>query len=227
MVRKALSYYRRHGILGSLKHAAERMGFVFLSRSLIFFQIDLNGLRSPEERHCFSLASKDDVDGNENYYDGWFERRVASERLRNGHRLFVYKIKEKTAYYEWVETGNACINWFNLDFRLPEDVAYITGLYTAPEARGRGIAYKVGRDVLCHLKAEGFKRAILVINPSNGVSIRMNCRLGFHPYQTVHYSRWCFLIRSRVCKYNSDEHKSFITLLKADKRIWNWFSETQ
>lgn len=222
----AINYYKQHGLLAFLKRIfdPDRIGFKIFSGALIFQKIDLNNvLADCSESYSFIIATVDDIQKEPDYYDSSFSRANAIRYMQKGHRLFVLKENEKMVCFIWVETKSVQIPCFDLHFNIPEDMAYLAGLYTLPGYRNRGLAYKLKKEVMLYLKKEGFNHLIAAANPNNATALELNKKLGFKKYQSVHYRRYWFLKYYCIKKFNSNQQKRFITVLKAPDIIWKAF----
>jgi ribosomal protein S18 acetylase RimI-like enzyme len=219
-----IKYVKKHGFLQSLKHVFERLGFVSFNRTLIFLVLKFNDIPNDiSESYSFHIASTDDIQKEQNYYDSWFTKQEAIKRIQSGHRLFVFERNEKMVYFLWVELNSAAIGYFDIRFHISDDMVYLTGAYTLPEFRNRGIASKLKKEIFHYLKKEGFNDMIGVVDPLNTTALGIDKRLGFKEYQTINYKRYWHIRHYNVQKYNSDERKTFITLFKAPKDIWKTF----
>jgi ribosomal protein S18 acetylase RimI-like enzyme len=223
-IANAIHYYKQHGVLSFLKRMFVSFGFEFFDHAVIFMVLDLNDIPDDiKEPYSFYQATVADVQQAEDYNDGWFAKKEALSRLQNGHRLFVFKEKETTIYFLWAETKKVTLNWLAMDLSIPEDMLYISGAFTLPEFRNRGIASKLKKEIFHFLKKEGIKKLIGVVIPSNTTALLIDKKLGFKEYQTITYKRYGYFRHYKVQKFNSGECKTFITLFKAPKDIWITF----
>lgn len=224
MIKKTIRYYYQYGILSLLKRVWYRLGFPYLNRALIFLKLDLNNIPNELNRSdSFYIVKMDEIRNEQDYYDGWFSKKEAIQRLKNGNRLFVSKINGRAATYLWAEKEKATVNWFDLHMHLPEDTVYITGAYSVPEIRRKGFAFKIFKDVVNYYKNEGYNKAICVINPSNSASLKMSKKLGFKEYQIIHFKRFLFIKYFAVKKFGSNQKKIFVSVFHTPKNIWNIF----
>jgi len=220
---KATKYYNQHTILQFIKRILDGLLFQCFQRTLVFVHLDLKNIQSKlEESHNFSIATVDDIQYQQDYDDGWYDKKTAIERIENGHRLFVFKEKERMIYFVWIE-NKVTIKWFNLHFDLPSDLVYHTGEYTLPQYRGKGIPSKIKIDVYNYLKKDGIKHVICVIDPLNTISLKINKRIGFKEYQIAVYRRFWLFKYYRVQKYNSSHYKTFICVFKSPEDLWQVF----
>lgn len=199
-------------------------GMVCCDRTLVFLRVDLRQFAASEAGpYEFQVLTADDVRKLPEYNDGWFKQREAIRRLERGCRLFVLKHEERIVYFHWSEVGCAEIRWFDLAFALPEDVTYRTCLYTVPEFRNRGLAHRLGTQLLHYWKEQGKHWVFVVIDPANLASLKLHGDLGFKPYQTVRYRR--FLVWRHYCilKSNTGECRTRMACLRMADSIWNAF----
>jgi GNAT superfamily N-acetyltransferase len=228
-IQKTFDYYKQQGPLQFIKRFFGKLGFEHFNRSLIFLVLDLKDIPDDVERtYSFHIATIDDIQKEQDYNDGFFSKEKATYRLRNGHRLFVLNKNASMVYFLWTEQIEAAVWWFDdLPVHLPQDMVYISGVYTQPEFRNRGIASELKREIFHYLKKEGFNHIIEAVHPANPKALRIDRRLGFREYQTVHYKRYWHIRHYTVQKFNSNERKTFITLFKAPKDIWKTFLQLE
>jgi phosphinothricin acetyltransferase len=108
--------------------------------------------------------------------------------------------RQHEAIYPWLvaETGRAVVGYAKSgSFRAR--TAYLwtteTGIYLAPEQRGRGLGRQLYSRLLDVLRAQGFHSVIGGIALPNDTSVRLHERLGFVPCGTVQragrkFDRW-------------------------------------
>lgn len=220
----AIHIYQQFGMLQFSKRILDRLGFQYFERSLIFLLADLDKLSIAQKKpYSFRLATKEDLEKETDYKDGWYTKEAALKRIHEGRRLYIWKDGDKIIYYLWAEPKDATVAWFDLNFRLPRDTVYCTGSYTIPEYRKRGIATRLDAEILCSLKEEGMKYVLGVVEPSNKASRAVNDKIGIIEYQTVHYKRRGHIRIFRVSEMNSGRQKTFISAFQTPSTIWNVF----
>jgi GNAT superfamily N-acetyltransferase len=223
----AIGYYKQQGMLQFSKRILDRLGFQYFERSLIFLLVDLDKLPIvPQKPYSFRLATEEDIERETDYKDGWFTKREALKRIREGCRLYILKDGDKIIYFLWAEPENATVAWFDLHFRLPDDMVYCTGSYTIPEYRNRGIAKRLDSEIFHSLKMEGFRYIIGVVEPSNKASRAVNDKTGVVEYQTVHYKRYGHVRSFRIHDASSSRQKVFISAFRTPSAIWKVFLQT-
>ena len=224
-IQKTIDYYKQQGLLQFLKRFFGKLGFEHFSRSLIFLVLDLKDIPDDVEKpYSFHIAAVNDIENDRNFDCGFFAKRQAIYRLQKGHRLFVLKEGTRLVYFQWVEQKNASIWWFDyLPIDLPKNMAYMAAAYTVPEFRNKGIATKLKAEIYYFLKKEGINYLISAIHPKNTINLNIHKKLGFREYQTIQYKRYWHIRYYTVKKANSNESKTFISLFKFPKDIWEIF----
>lgn len=223
-IQKTIDYYRQHNLFEFIKHFFRKLGFENFSKTVIFIILDVSNIPNDIKKpYSFSPITIDEMQNDEYYSEYFFTKREIIGRLQKGHRLFELKENDKLAYLLWVEQGNVTITDFKLPLHIPRHMAYISGGFTAPEFRNRGIASKLKKEILCYLKKQGVKQILGVVSPSNTTALLIDKKLGFKEYQTLNYKRYWHLRHYAVQKFNSDERKTFITIFKPPKNIWKTF----
>lgn len=219
-----IDYYQRHGMLQLSQRLLERLGIQFFDRTLIFLLVDLNRLpRIPAKPYSFCLATVEDVEQEQNYRDGWFTKKEALKRVREGRRLYIVKNGNRIVNFLWAEPEMATVAWFDLHMVLPRDIVYCTGSYTVQDCRGKGIASRMDLEVFHSLKEEGVSYVLGVVAPDNTASRAVNDKTGVIEYQVVRYKRYGIIRYFRVNCINSDEQKTFVTVFKTPSTIWKTF----
>lgn len=216
-----INHYKQYGFWDCVKRVFNRLGFVYYNRNLLFFHMELTNTTDEFiEPYTFHVATIDDIQKEQNYYDGLYTKEHAIQLLQNGNRLLLLKVNEKIATYQWLEFKKVKIKWLDLHFDIPKYFAYYKSTYTIPELRGTGLGLKTNNKVLHSLKKEGFNHLVNAIDPTNTASIKLCAKVGFKEYQRVHYRRYCHLRYYHVIKANSQCSKKFITLFKSPKNLW-------
>lgn len=224
---KILDYYKRNSFLSSLKHIFEKLGFEHSSKSLIFMVLNLEDIsevvETPYSFHNTTIA--DIQDEQDHYFEHkyQFSKREFLYRMKKGHHVYVFKEDNKMVFFLWTEQKGATITVFHMPLHLPQYTSYISGVFTMPGYRNRGIAHKIMKEVIHYLKEAGFTKLLCVVNPKNNTALNIYNRLGFKKYQIVHYKRFWQVRRYTAEKFNSDERKVFISLFSAPKDIWKTF----
>ncbi len=222
---KVLDYYKKNGLLKFIRRVCNRFGLEYLNRNLIFFHFDLNNITNDFKKpYTFHPATIEDVKRAQNYYERWFTKNEAIQRLKNGHRLFVLFSENEMVFMRWIDFKKVVINYFDLHFDIPDNFAYVTGVYTAPEFRRKNIGFKMANEINHYLKNNRINHTFSVVDPENTAALKLNKKLGGKEYQFVNYKRYAFIRYYCVKKYNSSQHKIFINILrKRDNDIWKCF----
>lgn len=233
-------YYKNHGfwksILHFFKRLAEYVGFTFYTKTLIFFELELQQTLFPpsdDQDVDFLKVESKDIECSEGYHDGWFDREQALQRLEEGHLLFVVKDHQNIAFFQWIELYTSKIPSIEVSsFPLPEKTACMAYIFTKPEYRGRGYVSKAKPLVLHYLQEQGYHDVFLVIAPENTISQRVNKKVGFREYQTITYRKIFFrkavLLRYYwVKEYGTRRKKIFwcTSTSKIEPKLWNRFSK--
>jgi len=217
-LQNAAQYLRQYGLLLFLKRL-----FNLFHRVVIFESMNLdNYTYNFDGLYSFMVATVDDIEKEKDYNDYWYGKKEAMRRIQDGHCLFFLKEDNRMIFFMWGEK-KPTINWLDLHFQMPPDFIYLTGVYTVPECRNRGIAAKIKKEVFHYLKRQGVKHIIGIVDPSNTTVLKMDYQEGWREYQRFHYKRFWFLKYYCVHKYKSEQRKRFITLFKAPKDIWKTF----
>lgn len=221
-IESIINYYKKHGFLKTLKRFSERIGFIFFHRSVYLIRLDLNSftinLGLP---HPVAIATQKDIQNN--YYDSWFTTEEALARLEKGHRLFVISENNRIMASAWVEFNEVKIAYLELRFHIPDDVAYLTGRYTVPDLRRKGLASQLERGIFQYLKKEGYNYLLALTDITNVAALALNRRIGWEDYQLVHYKRYGLIKYFCVEKSNSNERKIFFTIFQAPEKMWKIF----
>ena len=216
----------QYSFLQFFKIIFQRLGFMCFKRSLIFLHLDLNNLTNDlEQPYSFFMPVTADIEKSKCYYGNLFSLQTAVHRLQCGHLLFVLKDKDKDKfiYYLWAEKNDATIYWFDLRFKIPQNMLYITGIYTEPLFRNKGIGTKLKKEILHYLKGKGYRHVIEVVNPFNVAALSIDKKLGFKKYQIVTYKRYWHIKYFKVQKFDSENLKKLVALFKTPQDLWKTF----
>ena len=221
---------KREGVLRTIVFAFKRMGFIFCRREMLFYRLDLNQFQDDSKgSYSFRIATPEELQRRRDHYkgwDGWLGYDAILRRVQEGHLLFLVEDGDKIVFSQWAEIREGALNWLDIHMSLPQNTAYTTFIHTAPEYRGKGIAYRTNREIFSYLKEQGFSRVVLAIDPSNTASVRLNTKLGFVNYQAVRYRRYAFVkcYRIRECG-GAQRTRTCMGLFKTPAGIWDQFLE--
>jgi RimJ/RimL family protein N-acetyltransferase len=193
-------YYEAYGLRQSILHTFERLaeyiGFSFYKKSLIFFEQNLQRRQLPDTSAAEEAVRKTepaDLEGAEDYHDGWFNQEQAIQRIRDGHLLFIRKKEGNMAFFQWIEVGKTSIPSIDLEgIELPQKTLCMAYSFTKPNYRKQGLASKTKSQVVDYLCQQGYRTMFLVISPENSASIKVNKRSRFTEYQEVAYRKVFF-----------------------------------
>lgn len=216
-----LNYCIKYGRL-LLRRILRKFGLIFFCRSLVFLHLDLNNYSYRDQSQGFNIDTAPKEENGSDYNDGWFNTDNAIKLIREGHSLFISGENGRIFCFVWVKR-KAKITWLNMDICLPDDTIYLTGAYTPSKFRGRVDATKLKHKLFCHLKKEGIRHVIGVVDPSNTTALDIHHELRFRQYQLVRYNRYSFIRHYQVIKSDSNQKKSFFTLSKPPESIWKIF----
>ncbi len=197
---------------------------------MLFYRLDLNQIQGDSKgSYSFRIATPEEIQQRRDHYKGWDEwlgYDAILRRVQKGHLLFLVEDGDKIIFSQWAEISDAALNWLDIHIRLPQHTAYTTFIYTTPEYRGKGIAYRTNREIFAYLKEQGFSRIVLAIDPVNTASIHLNTKLGFENYQSVRYRRYAFLKYYRIHECGGAQRtRTCMGLFKTPAGIWDQFLE--
>ncbi len=227
MLGNASEYYDRFGLTYLFRRFLAKAGFVRFSRRLIVIARDIHDCTHREGPLKFELATLEDIENDETLDIGFFDKRRTIYRILRGHRLFIIKENRKIQFALWIEKENAAFWWLDLPLRLPDDTAYISAIYTAPEMRNKGIYSSVKDQIYPLLRKEGITRLVGTIHPDNTLSLNIHRKFGWKEYQSITYDRLWHIRRYTVQKHDSPERKVFFAVFKPPSNIWSIFFNIQ
>ncbi len=179
LIKKTIHYYRRKGILGTLRRIPAKLRWTLFRRRDILYVCDLVNLDHRE----FSLPEQTTVEKKKHLQQltsdefkalcGEQDAAVFTAELRSrfnrGSTLWIIKYQEKTAGMFWTITGTTiephyvCITEFD---------AHLYNGKILDDFRGHGLFPALTHYILGELKKEGFVRAYVETNRGNTAAIR-------------------------------------------------------
>jgi ribosomal protein S18 acetylase RimI-like enzyme len=200
-------------------------------RELTFFEIRMGDqlpFEENEETMNLIRVEKEEIENAEylNCWGEWFSKTKALEYLDKGNILLVLKNEGRVIFYQALEFNKVDISAIDLLSYIPEDIAYMSHMYTIPEYRGRGVASNGKRLILKYLHELGYRRVLLYIDAHNLPSQRVSIKAGLNEYQTVFYVRFLFIKYYCVKDIDSNRKKVFWRIGKTDRELLKLFSKT-
>lgn len=224
---KIKSYYYRHGFIKTFFRLLEKAGMkaCYHSSHLWFMELDepdsslIQNVKS--QRLDTFLATKSFLEEKECYFDGWYYKEEALNRIDKGHELYASSYNGEVCNYIWIEKKIADASHLDLRFLLNDSIAYLAHNYTMPSHRGYGFGAEALYGVLKKLKDSGYNRIIAFVAPENKPSIRVKQKIGFKAVYLCNYFR-AFFFKIYVFKNNLTKHKDcFLTAGSCNKWIAN------
>jgi len=206
-----------------VERAWRASGGIPRTRSLILFHFDLTLLPDGPGSAAVRLVSAADVRARAPYKDGWYSRDRALERLAKGYRLFALCDEREDVCFGWVERHTAEMQWLGLQLHLPQDVAYLSGLYTSPQKRGQGLGMRMVLERLRHCSREQCTHVLVAIDPANTASLEMHKRLGFHAYERVDYYRAFYVKGYRITSIPAGKSRHRVSVAGGPQDLWKAF----
>jgi SAM-dependent methyltransferase/GNAT superfamily N-acetyltransferase len=95
-------------------------------------------------------------------------------RLESGERCFVARAGERTVGAAWVARDIGHVDHARVAIDLAPGEAYLHGVLTAADWRGRGVGSAVFRSALAAMREEGVRRTYSVAVPEHPASVALN-----------------------------------------------------
>jgi ribosomal protein S18 acetylase RimI-like enzyme len=215
--------YKKKGIIGVFRAILKYLGFKH-PEHLSFMYLKLSELSEQStSKPVFKIITIQDIENTKNLDDGFHSRKEIIKKLEKGDLLFVHLENNNIAYYVWIEQKNISIDFFKFD--LPNDITYLSGEFTVPEYRGKGIAKRTRLEIFRFLKENGFKYIILVVNPKNISAVKLNKSCGFIEYQYISYRKFAYLLYYEIKSTFTGEVKKFKGFKKPVEDVWKVFAD--
>jgi hypothetical protein len=225
---KISKYYKKKGLWRTILRSL--VWVLYQKEDFLFFEIDLTTLPSNLETRdnlSFSALTMEEVQEIPDYFDGWFTKRQALERLEKGARLFAVRKQEKPVSLLWVESHRAYIPPLGLIFIMPDTTAYIAYTYTLPEHRQGGIGSWMHYCVMEYLKSHDYHTALGLVSLVNEAALKIGKGSGFTMFQAVFYKKFVLFFKYyRVRNPDTGHEKIFWRIRKTDHQIWRTFSSS-
>jgi GNAT superfamily N-acetyltransferase len=159
---------------------AKVLGELVYRRYVLYeFALD-RPIRTTAARVPLEYALLTDADADE--YVDFRHGATADEvraRLATGHRCFLARSRGEIVHARWYATDR--VFFFGLGYEVAAAPGSVIGYaaFTAPEARGQGIAPAARMHALEALRADGYTREYAVIDPANRPAVRVVDKVGY------------------------------------------------
>ncbi|MCL5270240.1 MAG: GNAT family N-acetyltransferase [bacterium] len=182
---------------------ARILAFLRIKRNrMLFFRLDLDPRlhagRPAVEGLAIEQVSEAGAENLRDFEDSWLTRAQMIERIRQGQDLFIVRCGGEKANYRWVLYRRFFVAGLDRWFELPTGCAYLSGVYTRPAYRRRGIARFSYAHVFDHLLGRGVRTVFLNVDTTNEPSLRNVRKLGFQEYQRGELIRLGFIRIYRI-----------------------------
>lgn len=160
-------YVKVNGFGACLKKILSLMAQVFIKhQEVVLFEKDLSHI--PESNHSeptvrIEMGRSNHIYGLTRLLPGW-SSRIFQDRLSRGDIFFVARAGNQIVHQTWISFEDKRVPLLNKKIVLKEREAYLYQGYTALEYRGRHIFTAVVGKVLRHLKAQGYKKIIFLVD---------------------------------------------------------------
>jgi hypothetical protein len=111
-------------------------------------------------------------------------REEAARRLRAGQRCFVGRRSGELVHARWFARGEAEMPYLGLAFELPEGVAYVYDVFTAPASRGARISAAAPRFERI-VREHGTEVILGTVMPGNAQGLGLVRGAGYEPLGTI------------------------------------------
>lgn len=223
-------YYKKYGLWKLILKLISLIGII-IKREYIYFEIKLQDT-IPDKKNSivseldFVQVKKKDFENFDFPSDDKFlTKNQAFERLIGGNYILSALTNgSKIVGYVFTEFNTAHIPG-GLIVHTPDNVAYSSAMYTAPEFRGKGLASTIKLLQLHFLQEQGFHKEFFAIKPHRKASLKVVKKCGYKEYQTVFYSKIFFLKYYCVKDYDTKKRKRFWYVKGIDHKLWQHFSK--
>jgi len=152
--------------------------------------------------------------------DGALREAEVAKRLSEGRRCWIAEAGGRIVSGWWVASSKAWIEYLKLDLPLAPGEAYLYQSYTPPELRGRNFSTAGLAAAVRALKEEGFRRALLCIQPDRAIAFPPPLKNGFVPVAWLGWVRcgpWRRVFRRAVKRLPSYVSRA----LGGESRYWD------
>jgi len=165
-IRRSVEYYRRHGLLVTLRRAGVAVRRALTASRVVLFYCDLPRLGEAhakltdslqvERKEGFNQLSEQDLNEILDVWNADLARQVMKKRFRLGASLWLIRSGGKLAGYGWTLRGRTVEpHYFPLG---PDDVQFLD-FYVFRRYRGRAIDWFLMTYVMKRLAQDGLGRA--------------------------------------------------------------------
>lgn len=217
----AFDYYKRMGFFSLVKLIFAKLGISYFHGKLVFFILDLHQCRHQlSSEYSFEIPTITEIDNDCNFDGGFFSKRKTIKRILRENVLFIEKENSHTKFNLWVERNVLQIWWFNdTQIILPSNSIYVSGVYTAPEYRNRGVATQAKKEIFHYLYNQGVKYIFEAIHPKNDIAIELDKKFGFRECLILEYKKIFVFRRYTVRMKHCTGKTNYISVFKTPKSI--------
>ena len=114
-------------------------------------------------------------------------------RYQQGDRCYATLLENKPVHIVWIHEGNCFVRGLGLELALHPNQCYVYGVFTSPEARGRGLYRSSHSRLLRLLERAGVSRIIEVVDKGTPGPLKILPEVGFQLQWRVHHVTFCGL----------------------------------
>lgn len=172
------------------RYYAERLGFRFYIRQLLFFDISIKQKPAYDTDDTVHYRQLSAEFSKTNGVIGWLsQRETCNLHHQAGFILCGAFLGPKLVGNCWLELETCDLEFLDLYDRLPDYVAYVSRVFVNPEARGKGISEGLIDFALKEAERAGKKVAKICCVPSNQAMKHILSKNGFTYLGDVQYMR--------------------------------------
>ncbi|MDE3180921.1 MAG: GNAT family N-acetyltransferase [Acidobacteriota bacterium] len=181
-------YYRRHGLLATLRRLGLAAKRAFFSSRSVLFYCDLSTLRAGpakfpnflkvERKRSEVEISPEDLTAITSFWNPKLARRNLKERFAKGASLWLIKFNGDLAGFGWTLQGRTVEPHF---FPLGPDDVHLFDFFVRPEHRGKGINPRLVTSILDLLSVESAGRAFIEAAEWNAPQLVSLPKTSFRP----------------------------------------------
>lgn len=208
-------------VIKNPRYYAERLGFRFYRRKLIFYERYASGSPPQDERLGIRYKPVAQEYLEKHASIGWLTNQEALALLsRPGFIMYGAFQEEQLIGNCWLELQECDLSYFDLNVPLPSGVAYISRVFVSPDTRGMHVSEELIMLAMAEAWRAGKTCVKICCVPGNSAMRHILKKLDFRLGRHVNFTR-VMMLRLYQCRFTNGASEAWtISATKAGQTIF-------